>query len=104
MTMISRDHWAFGAQIITAAGVLVITVFAFVNQLNQEFRNEVRSDFSEMRTELAAIRTEFVLDAGRDTRHEYAPGTGRGILADIPGSVTWTWETCYKKKGGYIER
>lgn len=58
MATISRDHWTFGAQIITAVGVLVITVFAFVNQLNQEFRNEVRSDFSEMRTELSSMREE----------------------------------------------
>ena len=75
MTMISRDHWAFGAQIITAAGVLVITVFAFVNQLNQEFRDEVRSDLSEMRTELAAIRTE--LSSMREEIHDMNTRLGR---------------------------
>ena len=58
MTMMSRDNWTFGAQIITAVGVLVITVFAFVNQMNQEFRDEVRSNFADMRTELASIREE----------------------------------------------
>ncbi|MCY3773612.1 MAG: hypothetical protein OXG98_16525 [Gemmatimonadetes bacterium] len=58
MTILNRDNWTFGAQIITAAGVLVITVFAFVNQINQEFRDEVRSNFKEMRTELASIREE----------------------------------------------
>ena len=75
MAMISRDHWTFGAQIITAVGVLVITVFAFVNQLNQEFRNEVRSDFSEMRTELAAIRTE--LSSMREEIHDMNTRLGR---------------------------
>ena len=58
MTILNRDNWTFGAQIITAAGVLVITVFAFVNQINQEFRDEVRSNFKEMRTELASMREE----------------------------------------------
>ena len=58
MAIMSRDNWTFGAQIITAAGVLVITVFAFVNQINQEFRDEVRSNFKEMRTELASMREE----------------------------------------------
>ena len=75
MAMISRDHWTFGAQIITAVGVLVITVFAFVNQLNQEFRNEVRSDFSEMRTELAAIRTG--LSSMREEMHDMNTRLGR---------------------------
>lgn len=58
MTILNRDNWTFGAQIITATGVLVITVFAFVNQMNQEFRDEVRSNFKEMRTELASMREE----------------------------------------------
>ena len=75
MAMISRDHWTFGAQIITAVGVLVITVFAFVNQLNQEFRNEVRSDFSEMRAELAAIRTG--LSSMREEIHDMNTRLGR---------------------------
>ncbi|MXZ76458.1 MAG: hypothetical protein F4207_06975 [Gemmatimonadetes bacterium] len=75
MAMISRDHWTFGAQIITAVGVLVITVFAFVNQLNQEFRNEVRSDFSEMRAELAAIRTG--LSSMREEIHDRNTRLGR---------------------------
>ena len=75
MTTMSRDQWAFGAQIITAVGVLVITIFAFVNQLNQEFRNEVRSDFSEMRTELAAICTE--LSSMREEMHDMNTRLGR---------------------------
>ena len=75
MTTMSRDQWAFGAQIITAVGVLVITIFAFVNQLNQEFRNEVRSDFSEMRTELTAIRTE--LSSMREEMHDMNTRLGR---------------------------
>lgn len=75
MTKMSRDNWTFGAQIITAVGVLVITVFAFVNQLNQEFRDEVRSDFSDMRTELAAIRTE--LASMREEIHDMNTRLGR---------------------------
>ena len=51
MTVMSRDNWAFGAQVITAVGILVITILTFVNQANSEFRNEIR-------TELAAIRSE----------------------------------------------
>ena len=68
MTILNRDNWTFGAQIITATGVLVITVFAFVNQINQEFRDEVRSDFAYLRTELAVLRTEFV--SMREEMHE----------------------------------
>ncbi|MDE2847123.1 MAG: hypothetical protein OXO51_10480 [Gemmatimonadota bacterium] len=75
MTMISRDHWTFGAQIITAAGIVVITVFALVNQLNQEFRDEVRSGFSEMRTEFAAIRTG--LSSMREEIHDMNTRLGR---------------------------
>lgn len=75
MTTMSRDNWTFGAQIITAVGVLVITVFAFVNQINQEFRDEVRSDFSEMRTELAALRTEFA--SMREEIHDMNTRLGR---------------------------
>ena len=75
MTTMSRDQWAFGAQIITAVGVLVITVFAFVNQLNQEFRDEIRSDFSEMRIELAAIRTG--LSSMREEIHDMNTRLGR---------------------------
>ena len=51
MTVMSRDNWAFGAQVITAVGILVIAILSFVNQANSEFRNEIR-------TELAAIRSE----------------------------------------------
>ena len=75
MTMMSRDNWTYGAQIITAVGVLVITVFAFVNQMNQEFRDEVRSNFADMRTELAAIRTE--LSSMREEIHDMNTRLGR---------------------------
>ena len=49
MTVMSLDNWAFGAQVITAVGILEITILTFVNQANNEFCNEIR-------TELAAIR------------------------------------------------
>ena len=51
MTGMSRDNWSFGAQVITAVGILIITILTFVNHANSEFRNEIR-------TELAAIRSE----------------------------------------------
>ena len=52
MTVTSRDNWAFGAQIISAVGILVIAVLSFVNQSNKEFRDEVRTELSAMRTEM----------------------------------------------------
>ena len=62
MTVTSRDNWTFGAQIISAVGILVIAVLSFVNQSNKEFRDEVRTELTamrtEMRTDFAEIRTE----------------------------------------------
>ena len=52
MTATSRDNWAFGAQIISAVGILVIAVLSFVNQSNKEFRDEVRTELIAMRTEM----------------------------------------------------
>ena len=36
MSEISRDNWAFGAQVLTAVGILAITILTFVNQANSE--------------------------------------------------------------------
>ncbi len=62
MTEISRDSWTFGAQIVTAVGMFIVTLgilfiatLTYLDREDQEFRNEIR-------TELAAIRTEMQTD------------------------------------------
>ena len=57
MTVMSRDNWAFGAQVITAIGILVITVLTFVNQANSECRNEIRTELTAIRSEVRDINT-----------------------------------------------
>ena len=57
MTVMSRDNWAFGAQVITAVGILVIAILSFVNQANSEFRNEIRTDLAAIRAEVRDINT-----------------------------------------------
>lgn len=58
MTVMSRENWAFGAQIVSAIGILIIAVVTFINQSNKEFRDEVRTELTGLRTELASIRSE----------------------------------------------
>ena len=59
MTGMSRDNWAFGAQIVSAIGILVIAVVTFINhQYNKEFRDEVRAELTGVWTELTSIRSE----------------------------------------------
>lgn len=62
MTIMSRENWAFGAQIISAIGILTIAVVTFINQSNKEFRDEIRTELTglraDMRSELASIRSE----------------------------------------------
>ena len=62
MTMMSRENWAFGAQIISAIGILTIAVVTFMNQSNKEFRDEIRTELTglrtDMRSEFASIRSE----------------------------------------------
>lgn len=58
MTMMSRENWAFGAQITSAIGILVIAVVTFMNQSNKEFRDEIRTELTGLRTELASIHSE----------------------------------------------
>ena len=74
-----REDWTFGAQIITAVGILVITVLSFVNQSNKEFRDEMRTELTairtEMRTEFTAIRTEIV--SMREDIHDMNTRLGR---------------------------
>ena len=57
MTIVSRDNWAFGVQVITAVGIIVITILTFVNQANSEFRNEIRTELAAMRPEVQDINT-----------------------------------------------
>ena len=62
MTVMSRENWAFGAQIVSAIGILIIAVVTFINQSNKEFRDEIRTELTGLRTdmqsELASIRSE----------------------------------------------
>ena len=62
MTVMSRENWSFGAQIVSAIGILVIAVVTFINQSNKEFWDEIRTDLAGLRTEMqsefASIRSE----------------------------------------------
>ena len=62
MTVMSRENWAFGAQIVSAIGILIIAVATFINQSNKEFRDEIRTELTGLRTdmqsEFASIRSE----------------------------------------------
>ena len=62
MTVMSRDNWAFGAQIVSAIGILVIAVVTLINQSNKEFRDEIRAELTGLRadiqSEFASIRSE----------------------------------------------
>ena len=79
MAVASREDWTFGAQLITAVGILVISVLTFVNQSNKEFRDEMRTELTairtEMRTEFTAIRTEIV--SMREDIHDMNTRLGR---------------------------
>ena len=57
MTVMSLDNWAFGAQVITAVGVLETTILTFVNQANSEFCNEIRTELAAIRAEVRDINT-----------------------------------------------
>ncbi len=62
MTVTSRENWIFGAQIVSAIGILAIAIVTFINQSNKEFRDEVRNELTglrtDMRSEFALIRSE----------------------------------------------
>ena len=60
MTEMSRDNWTFGAQIVTAAGMFIVTLgilfiatLTYLDREDQEFRNEIRTGLTEIR---AAMR------------------------------------------------
>ena len=57
MTVRSRENWAFSAQVVTAVGILVIAILSFVNQSNREFRNEIRTELAAIRSEVRDINT-----------------------------------------------
>ena len=57
MTVMSRDNWAFAAQVITAVGILAISILTFVNKANSEFRNEIRTELAAIRAEVRDINT-----------------------------------------------
>ncbi|MDD9948646.1 MAG: hypothetical protein OXU48_03850 [candidate division Zixibacteria bacterium] len=60
MTEISRNNWTFGAQIVTAVGMFIVTLgilfiatLTYLDREDQGFRNEIRTDLTEIR---AAMR------------------------------------------------
>ncbi|MCY3555721.1 MAG: hypothetical protein OXH56_10410 [Gemmatimonadetes bacterium] len=60
MTEISRDNLTFGAQIVTAVGMFIVTLgilfiatLTYLDREDQGFRNEIRTDLTEIR---AAMR------------------------------------------------
>ena len=60
MTVTSRDNWTFGAQIVTAVGMFIVTLgilfiatLTYLDREDQGFRNEIRTDLTEIR---AAMR------------------------------------------------
>ena len=60
MTVTSRDNWTFGAQLVTAVGMFLVTLgilfiatLTYLGREDQEFRNEIRTDLTEIR---AAMR------------------------------------------------
>lgn len=57
MTVTSRENWTIGIQIVTAVGILVIAVFSFVEQLDEEFRDEMRSELAAIRSEMHEMNT-----------------------------------------------
>ncbi|MDE2727196.1 MAG: hypothetical protein OXI19_04185 [Gemmatimonadota bacterium] len=60
MTEMTRDNLTFGAQIVTAIGMFIVTLgilfiatLTYLDREDQEFRNEIRTDLTEIR---AAMR------------------------------------------------
>ncbi|MCY3712517.1 MAG: hypothetical protein OXH02_04445 [Gemmatimonadetes bacterium] len=55
MTEMSRDNLTFGAQIVTAAGMFIVTLgilfiatLTYLDREDQGFRNEIRTDLTEI--------------------------------------------------------
>ena len=64
MSVASRDNWTVDAQLVTAAGVFLVTLgILFIATLtnlgreDQEFRNEIRAELTAIRTEMHDMNT-----------------------------------------------
>ncbi len=64
MSVTSRDNWTFGAQLITAAGMFLVTLgilfiatLTYLGREDQEFRNEIRAELSAIRSEMHDMNT-----------------------------------------------
>ena len=64
MTVMSRDNWTFGAQIVTAVGMFIVTLgilfiatLTYLGREDQEFRNEIRAELSAIRSEMHDMNT-----------------------------------------------
>ena len=64
MTVTSRENWAFGAQLVTAAGMFLVTLgilfiatLTYLGWEDQEFRIEIRAELSAIRSEIHDINT-----------------------------------------------
>ena len=64
MTVTSRDNWTFGAQLVTAAGMFLVTLgilfiatLTYLGREDQEFRNEIRAELSAIRSEMHDMNT-----------------------------------------------
>lgn len=64
MTVTSRDNWTFGAQLVTAVGMFLVTLgilfiatLTYLGREDQEFRNEIRAELSAIRSEMHDMNT-----------------------------------------------
>ena len=64
MSVTSRDNWTFGAQLVTAAGMFLVTLgilfiatLTYLGREDQEFRNEIRAELSAIRFEMHDMNT-----------------------------------------------
>ena len=62
MTEMTRDNLTFGAQIVTAVGMFIVTLgilfiatLTYLDREDQEFRNEIRTDLTEIRTAMRGM-------------------------------------------------
>ena len=64
MTLTSRENWTFGARMITAAGMSIVTLgilfiatLTYLGREDQEFRNEIRTELASIRAEMHDMNT-----------------------------------------------
>ena len=85
MTVMSRDdNWTFGAQIVTAVGMFIVTLgilfiatLTYLDREDQEFRNEIRTGLTAIRTEM---QTDFTFDRFRSDSAECSPLPVRAVF------------------------